>query len=395
MSRLDHPDPAVRRRRAAVAAVAALALVAGIGVGAGGDEPERKPDAPASARAPAGLGERPPARPARKDREAVDRLRLEEQVGQLIMLRFAGTTVPEYVERVLREGRSSGVILFKDNFMSPEGVRAITRTLRRAGKTTAPLVSTDQEGGVIRNLDWLGPEASQAGQVQAASVRRDARAAARALRAHGINVTLAPVADVATVPGAAMAGRAFSDDHDVAAAAMREAVEGWTAGGVAATAKHFPGLGGATVNTDDGSATIERTREELDRDLVPFRAAVEAGVPLVMLSHARYPALDPDAIASQSPRVVELLRNELDFGGVVITDSLEAAAVQPTGTIEEASERSIRAGVDLILTTGQGSYIRVYRHLLAEARESRDLRRRVRESAARILALRRTLAQRR
>ena len=114
---------------------------------------------------------------------------------------------------------------------------------------------TDQEGADIRNLPWLPPERSQAAQLAAGSVRQDAEAAGRALHDTGINVTLAPVGDVASVPGAALGGRQFSSSFDTSAKAMADSVKGWLAGGVAPTAKHFPGLGGATVNTDDGPAT--------------------------------------------------------------------------------------------------------------------------------------------
>jgi beta-N-acetylhexosaminidase len=174
---------------------------------------------------------------------------------------------------------------------------------------------------------------------------------------------------------------------------MADSVKGWRAAGVAPTAKHFPGLGGATVNTDDGPATVDRSAQQIrDEDLLPFRAAIAAGVPLVMAGHARYPALDPDRIASQSPKVIGgLLRGELGFKGVVITDSTEAAAVQAVTGVQEAAVRNIRAGVDIVLTTGRGSYIQVYRALLAEARRDPAFRARVRESAARVVALQRSL----
>ena len=131
--------------------------------------------------------------------------------------------------------------------------------------------------------------------------RRRPRVRDVALRGLGITVSLAPVADVPTVTDAALGGRAFASDPRDAEAALRDAVAGWRAGGVAATVKHFPGLGGATVNTDDGPATIDRSRAQLEAvDLPPFAAAIDAGVPLVMVGHARYPALDRDRIASQS-----------------------------------------------------------------------------------------------
>ncbi len=383
-----HPDPAVRRRWAVMGALALLALVAGAATGAGGGSRDRplEPNVVATA-TPAP----PPGSATPRERAAVDRMPLEQQVGQLVVLRFAGTTVPDYVRRVLRRDRAAGVILFKDNIASPDGLRAITGALRRSARRAPPIISTDQEGGVIRNVTWIGPQASQPQQAVQGTVREDARAAGRALVAEGVNLTLAPVADVPAVAGAALAGREFADDHDAAAEAMREAVRGWREAGVASTAKHFPGLGGATVNTDDGPATVDRSRADLERDLVPFRAAVDAGVPVVMVGHALYPALDGRDIASQSPAVMALLRDELGFGGVVMTDSQEAAAVTARSGVEEASERAVRAGVDVVLTTGQGSYIHVYRRLLAAAKASPAFRRRVRESAARVLALRRTL----
>ena len=243
----------------------------------------------------------------------------------------------------------------------------------------------DQEGGAIRIVPWAGPEGTAAAQAAAGTVREGAAAAARTLRQAGIGVVLAPVADVPSSPGAALAGRAYSADPERAAAAVGEAVLGFRDGGVAPTVKHFPGLGAAQANTDDTAVTIPGTPA-----LGPFRAAIAAGVPLVMVAHARYPALDPRRIASQSRRVVQgLLREELGFRGVAITDSIEAAASLATGPVERGAERAVRAGVDLVLTTGAGSALRVYRRLLATARRSPAFARRVRESAARVEALRR------
>ena len=221
-------------------------------------------------------------------------------------------------------------------------------------------------------------------------MRGEALAAGRQLRAVGVNANLAPVADVA-LPGSVMASRAFPGDAAAVAAATRASVSGLDAARVAATAKHFPGLGGATVNTDDGPATVEFRRSELQ----PFRAAVESGVPLVMLSHALYPALDGERIASQSPAIVDgLLRTELGFEGVIVTDSLEAQAVLDRSGVAEAAERSLRAGADLILMTGSASWNEVFPRLLRTARTSPAFRRRIDESAARVLALKRRLGLR-
>ena len=229
--------------------------------------------------------------------------------------------------------------------------------------------------------------------------RRRARggAALRAARDHAS--AWRPVGDVPTRRRRrARAAARSPTTPGAASAAMAAAVAGWRAGGVAATAKHFPGLGGATVNTDDGPATIERSRAELEAtDLPPFAAAIDAGVPLVMVGHARYPALDPDRIASQSPADRR--------ARCCATSSASAASWSPTrwrrrrrwppAPITAISERAVRAGADLLLLTGQGSYAPVYEHLLALARRSPAFRARVRESAARVLALKGAARERR
>jgi beta-N-acetylhexosaminidase len=251
----------------------------------------------------------------------------------------------------------------------------------------------DQEGGSVRRLAWAGPFATPRDQLTRGTVRADATAAARILRAAGVNVTFAPVADVPSVRDAALAERAFSRDPAIVSAAVRAAIRGWRAGGVAATAKHFPGLGAAPANTDDAVVSIRRSRARLrDVDLRPFEAAIGARVPFVMVGHARYPALDRTRIASQSKPIIQgVLRDELGFRGVVVTDSMEAQASLATGRIETVSERAVRAGADLLLLTGRGSYSPVYRHLLAVARRSAAFRERIRESAARVVALKQAL----
>ena len=292
---------------------------------------------------------------------------LREQLGSLLVSSFEGTTLPGYMRQRLRAGETAGAVLFGPNVSDPAGTERLTAAIQDAAGRDA-LVMTDQEGGAVRQLPFAEtPEE---------------------LGRAGINVNLAPVADVAG-PGSVMAGRAF--ETDVAAnvvSASRELL----AAGVMPTVKHFPGFGRATENTDDAPVTIDASRAELDTDLEPFRAAIDAGVPLVMASHALYPALDPEHIASQSPAIVQdLLRGELGFDGAVITDSLEAEAVLARSSVEVAAERSLAAGADLLLMTGRGSWIHVFPHLLERARKSAALRARIAESAARVERLRQRL----
>ncbi len=312
---------------------------------------------------------------------------LEQQVGQLLVLSFKGQTAPGYVLDALQARRVAGVILFGGNIRSPEQLGALTHSLRRRGGR--PIVAVDQEGGSVRRVPWAPPVRSAAEQFAVGTARSDAAAAARALRAVGVTVSLAPVADVPSVRDSALAGRAFSRDPLEVAAAVREAVRGWRAGGVSPAVKHFPGLGGAGANTDRANVVVRRSRANLEAvDLAPFRAAIAAGVPIVMVGHARYPALDRSRIASQSSAIiVGLLRDELRFRGVVVTDSMEARASLATGSITDTSERAVRAGADLLLLTGKSSYAPVYRHLLDVARRDPPFRARVAESAERVRVL--------
>jgi beta-N-acetylhexosaminidase len=359
-------DPAARRRLALLCVAAALALVTGLAVGGDDDEP-----------AP----QKPRQTPAQAARAAVDGLSLRQQVGQLTISSFPERRPPAYVRRRLQAGETAGVILFGFNAATPADWQGLTRRLQRNARDGA-LVMVDQEGGQIRTVGWAGPSTDQSQQGSPASVRSSARAAALQLRGAGVNVNLAPVADTG---GGVIGARAFSEDVPASTAA---AVEGMWSARLAATAKHFPGLGRADVNTDDGSATSTA-------ELAPFEAAIRAKVPLVMLSHALYPALDTARIASQSRRIVTgLLRERLGFEGVIVTDSLEAQAVLDRSGIAAAAERSVAAGTDLILMTGSASWNEVFPRLLRRARADRAFRQRVRESAARVLALKRRLGLR-
>ncbi len=237
------------------------------------------------------------------------------------------------------------------------------------------------------------PEASPGSLGNAPESAAAAAAGGRDLRRLGVNVNLAPVADVAAGSDSVVFGRAYEGDASAVARSSSAAVRGLARERVGATVKHFPGLGRAAVNTDDASVTISATPRELrEVDLVPFRAAITARAPLVMASHALYPALDPDRIASQSRRLLDrLLRRELGFRGAVVTDSIEAQAVLERSDVAVAAERSVEAGADLILMTGSASWNAVHPRLLRRARRDRSFRARVEEAAETVLALKRRL----
>jgi beta-N-acetylhexosaminidase len=379
---LPHPPPGpARRRLVALCIAAALALITGIIVGAGGGS--GKPSTTASS-------VQPPARAVAQAKS----LSLRRQIGELLMISFPGTTPPGYVQRALRQGRAGGVILFRANVPTPEVARTLTRRLQRSARGRA-LIAVDQEGGPIRILGWGAPAHAQSVTPTAFEAKRQAAAAAKGLTAAGMNVSLAPVADVGG-PGSVMRGRAFPGGTSDVAALTGAAVSGYRGTKVAATLKHFPGLGQATRNTDDARVTISSPRAAIEtRDLPPFEAGIKAGAPMVMASHALYTALDRHNIASQSkPILTTLLRDELGFKGVVITDGMEAAAVLKRSSLELAALRSVAAGADILLLTGATSFPRVYEELSTAARQSPKFRARIAEAAARVIALKRSLGLR-
>jgi beta-N-acetylhexosaminidase len=360
-------DPAARRRLATLAAAAAIALAAGVVTGAGAGESES-------------------GNPATEPRETASRLDLRQRVGQVLVSGFDGTRLPAYLRRRLRAGETAGVILFRKNVASPGQLAALTRAVQREARRTA-LVMVDQEGGSVRRLPFAGPAPGQPAQGSPRRVRRLTRLAGRQLRSHGVNVNLAPVADVRG-PGSALARRTFAGGSGSVAARVRAAVRGYRAGQVASTAKHFPGLGAARVNTDHAPATVALPRGSLE----PFRSAIALDVPLVMASHGLFPALDRRRIASQSrATLIRLLRGRLRFRGVTVTDSIEARAVIRRSGVATAAERSIAAGADLVLMTGSASWNLIFPRLLRKARREPGFRKRVTEAAARVLGLTRKL----
>jgi len=324
--------------------------------------------------------------------EAASRLSIREQVGQVVLGAFDGTRAPRAVARALRQRRLSGVILFGGNVRSPRQLRALSRRLQAAAGGDA-LISVDQEGGLVRRIPFAAPRPGQPAHGSAARVGRLARKAAADLRSLGVNVNFAPVADVAHGRSSALADRTFRGGTAQVAGKVRAAVNGYRAGRVAATVKHFPGLGAALLNTDDAPVVIRRRASELRRiDLAPFRSAISARVPLIMASHATYTALDPRRLASQSrPVLHDLLRERMKYEGVVVTDALEARAVLRRSSVAVAAERSLVAGADLLLLSRSPSTRPVSRRVVAGATRSRTVRRRLREATARVLVLKRSV----
>jgi beta-N-acetylhexosaminidase len=283
---------------------------------------------------------------------------VRELVGQRFVIAMSGTSPSAALLARVRRGEIGGVILFGSNVVSPVQLHRLTSTLQRAARGAGRpplLVATDQEGGRVRRLPWAGPTASAVdlGRLGTSRIRAEAAASGEALRRAGVNVDLAPVGDL---PGPrsfmALEQRTFATTTRQVAEATVAFAQGLATARVAAAVKHFPGIGRAKRNTDRAAVEIGATRMEIiRRDLPAFRSAIDAGVPIVMISNATYPALDPKP-APWSPAVQSLLRRELGFTGVTVSDALDGAAATRRRSLPAVAALAAEAGVDLLLLTG-------------------------------------------
>ena len=285
------------------------------------------------------------------------------------MVAFAGTELPDSVRDALGSAAYAGVTLFRHwNVESVGQLRALTGALQAAApaNTRPLLIAADQEGGQLNALgvgtalaDGMTAFAGAMALGAAADedlCERVAAATARELRSVGVNVNYAPVCDLATNPhNPALGIRCFGDDpHEVGRLAAAT-VRGLQGEGVAATVKHFPGLGDAAVDTHHDLAVVNAGCEQLQRrELVPFRAAIAAGARLAMAGHLAVPALtgsddQPASLSSQALRGV--LRSELGFSGLTITDALDMAGVSAGAGIIDPISAALAAGEDLLLGT--------------------------------------------
>jgi beta-N-acetylhexosaminidase len=294
----------------------------------------------------------------------------------------------------IRNGKMGGVLLLGNGWLTRNTATSVTAELQQAACTRGEplLIAVDQEGGLVRRLAWAPPTEAPAYMSSGAVAHAQAADAAAALRSVGIDVDFAPVVDTPGRAGNFLGSRAFSHSRTWNAQMARAFVEGLQTSGIAATAKHFPGLGLARGNTDNGRIVIRAAAWKLHQGLLPFQSAVRAGVKLVMLSTAVYPKLDGSKrpAAFSSTIVNGLLRKRLGFKGVTVTDSLTAPAAE---RIPHTASRAMLAGADLLIFGAESASERGYATLLADKAGSPRLQNRLTQAAARIRALKAWLAK--
>lgn len=397
------PVPAAARRLAALL-ICSLVLSLLTACGRGGP-----PDDAAPGGEPPGVGTEPGDRPDPTEPPPASAvpgwlayLTLEEKLGQLFWVGLPGTELTEESRQLLAEGKVGGFIFFGRQGSDPEVLRRLTGELQAAAAArdrAAPglVIAVDHEGGLVQRFgppftQWPGAMTLGAAG-SAAYAEAMGRAMARELRAVGVNMNLAPVADVNNNPANPVIGtRSFGEEPGLVAEMAAALAAGMQEEGVSAVAKHFPGHGDTAVDSHLDLPVISHDRERLDRvELVPFRAAIDAGIDAIMAAHIVFPAVAQDGRpGSLSPDVLTgLLKEELGFAGVAMTDAMNGmAAITDYYGVDEGLVLAVQAGADVVMVTESfGGQQALYEHLLQAVQEGRIPESRIDDAAGRVLAL--------
>jgi beta-N-acetylhexosaminidase len=321
----------------------------------------------------------------------------DQLAGARVITGFSGHHPPKALRRMVSSGQVGGVILFDDNVGSRSSVRRLTSELQaipRPAPIQQPLlVTVDQEGGLVKRLPGPPkPSARSIGARGAAFAERLGRATGQSLHSMGVNVDLAPVLDLGR-PGRAIEqeGRTFAASPAAVSEIGVGFARGLAAGGTAATAKHFPGLGAARINTDNAVQKIRLPAAKLRAaDEQPFASFAQAGGAMVMLSTAIYPALSGKPAALSRAVATGELRDRLGFQGVSITDALGSVSARSVGGPAKTALAAARAGTDLVLFSDLGDAARAERALARALGNGSLDRAEFQASVDRVLALRRT-----
>ncbi|WP_405157523.1 beta-N-acetylhexosaminidase [Paenibacillus sp. FSL H8-0283] len=290
-------------------------------------------------------------------------LTLGQKVGQLLMCGFHSQHADGQITRLIRDYHVGGVIYFRRNVESVDQLTRLSAELQEMAAEAGALplmISVDQEGGMVARIDQEGMTQVPGNMALGATGNAEytlecAQILGRELKNIGIDMNLAPVVDVNNNPLNPVIGvRSYGEHAESVAAHGVAAITGYQSQGIAATAKHFPGHGDTAVDSHLGMVTVPHDRNRLEQmELLPFRKAIEAGVDAIMTAHVMFPSIEPEPIpATLSYKVLTgLLREEMGFEGIIITDCLEMHAISKPYGVAEAAVRAVEAGADLILVS--------------------------------------------
>lgn len=291
----------------------------------------------------------------------------------------------------LSEYAVGGLIYFDQNILDREQITEMLSSTVSMSKYPI-FLAVDEEGGSVSRVAKSGIDVIQVGDMAQIGASGDASQAYEAglnigtyLKELGFNLDFAPVADVAVSEDSALGDRSFGSDTQLVAEMVSNAVDGIEGTGVSSCLKHFPGLGDTTEDTHDGRVETTKTLDEMrESDFIPFKAGIDAGADFVMVSHVTVPAVGEDAVPSSLSRTImtDVLRNELGFQGVIVTDALNMGAVSEYYTSEEAVIMAVDAGADMLLMPDD--FVASYNALLAAVQEGTIPEERINESLRRI-----------
>lgn len=314
-----------------------------------------------------------------------------EKLGQMVMIGIQGTKVDDDSLYMLNQYHMGGVILFDRNMESPEQVKQLTSDLQAQSNEKVPLfIGIDEEGGdVVRMAEKLTPPPSQkeigaTGDIEQAKTW--AIKTAKSLKDMGINVNFAPVADVGSNDK-----RSYSIDTNTVIDFVRAATEGYQQENIIYSLKHFPGIGKGRVDSHVDSSSIDVAKEVLmTEDILPFKTIIDGNEPndyFILVSHLKYPALDEEYPASLSSKIMtDLLRNELGYKGIIITDDMEMGAVANHNDFRSIGVKAVKAGVDIVLVCHEYQHQQeVYLGLLDAVNSGEISQERIDESVKRII----------
>ena len=286
--------------------------------------------------------------------KTVESMSQTEKLGQMVMIGIQGTKVDDDSLYMLHQFHMGGVILFDRNMESPEQVKQLTSDLQAQSNEKVPLfIGIDEEGGdVVRMAEKLTPPPSQkeigaTGDIEQAKTW--AIKTAKSLKDMGINVNFAPVADVGSNDK-----RSYSTDTNTVIDFVRAATKGYQQENIIYSLKHFPGIGKGRVDSHVDSSSIDVAKEVLmTEDIIPFKTIIDENDPndyFILVSHLKYPALDEEYPASLSSKIMtDLLRNELGYKGIIITDDMEMGAVANHNDFRSIGVKAVKAGADIVL----------------------------------------------
>jgi len=335
---------------------------------------------------------RPSAQAVERSTNAVDRvmkeMTLPEKIGQMFVIQAADAVMPQWFASALQTIQPGGILFVQPNIGSPEQISSYISAIHASGNHISPFVGVDQEGGPVTRVPGDPvPGAQSMAALPDPHVQKLARERAKFLGSFGFNANFAPVADVAYSAQSTMAWRAFGSNPKSVAAKISAMVEGSRDGGIASAAKHFPGHGRTTVDSHFGLPIIDLSFDEwIETDAVPFKAAIDEGVEMIMLGHLDYTQWD-DVPASISKVAMQHLRDDLGYDGVAITDDLGMGALGAWSAFELA-DQAVDAGLDLLMWTSAGiAFADLIEHIHARVENGDVSEERIDESVRRILQM--------